>query len=122
MKFLIADDDKDLLEFLSMIVVSNYDVAVVKAENGQVAIDLIRSQGPFDLILCDYHMPKKNGAEVYNELRNDYITPFILVSSDIDKFKEQFLEPLNCGFLDKPFFEKQLIQKIEEILSEKSSN
>ncbi len=121
MKFLVVEDDKDLLEVLSMIIVSNYNVTIVEAENGQLAIDALQTQGPFDLVLCDYNMPLKNGADVYSELRKENLnTPFILTSTDIDKFIKQFPDAINCGFLDKPFFEKQLVLKIEETLSQKS--
>ena len=121
MKFLIVDDDSDLLEVLSMIVVSNYNVEIVEAKDGQTAIDNIKSAGPFDLVICDYNMPHKNGADVYRELRKENAgTPFILISTDIDKFKRQFLAITNCGYVDKPFAEKDLIGKIEELLSQKS--
>ena len=121
MKFLIVDDDKDLLEVLSMIVVSNYNVDILEATDGQMAIEKIQTAGPFDLVICDYNMPHKNGADVFRELRKENAgTPFILISTDIDKFQKQFPEALNCGFIDKPFAEKDLIRKIEELLSQKS--
>ena len=81
MKFLIVDDDSDLLEVLSMIVVSNYNVEIVEAKDGQTAIDNIKSAGPFDLVICDYNMPHKNGADVYRELRKENAgTPSATVS------------------------------------------
>lgn len=121
MKFLIVDDDKDLLEVLSMIVVSNYNVDLDEASDGQMAIDKIKTAGPFDIIICDYNMPHKNGADVFRELRKENLaTPFILISTDVDKFKKQFPDAANCGYIDKPFSEKVLMQKIEEVLSKKS--
>ena len=113
MKFLIVDDDKDLLEVLSMIVVSNYNVDIVEANNGQNAIDKIKNQGPFDLVICDYNMPEKNGADVFKELRKEnQATPFLLISTDIDKFKHQIPEATNCEFIKKPFTEKELVYKV----------
>lgn len=121
MKFLIVDDDSDLLEVLSMIVVSNYNVEILEATDGQMAIEKIQSTGPFDLIICDYNMPHKNGGDVFRELRKENAgTPFILISTDIDKFKRQFPTATNCDFIDKPFSEKNLIEKVEELLAQKS--
>lgn len=69
MKFLIVDDIDELREIVRMDIESNYDVEVIEAVDGQNAIDLINTKGPFDLVICDYNMPKKNGADVYLELR-----------------------------------------------------
>ena len=118
MKFLIVDDDKDLLEVLSMIVVSNYNVDILEATEGQMAIEKIQTAGPFDLVICDYNMPHKNGADVFRELRKENAgTPFILISTDIDKFQRQIPAALNCGFVDKPFAEKDLITPVRRLSS-----
>ena len=90
MKFLIADDDDDLREIISFLITSNYDVHVDEAMNGTQAVEFLDSRGPYDLVLCDYNMPQKNGGDVYLHLRkHSPQTPFILVSTDFDKFKKQ---------------------------------
>lgn len=120
MKFLIADDDDDLREIISFLISSNYDVKVFQATDGQNAIDILHQDGPFDLVICDYNMPRKNGGDVYLELRQmNAQTPFILVSTEFEKFKKQVGNATFCNWVDKPFNESEITTKIENIFSEK---
>jgi response regulator RpfG family c-di-GMP phosphodiesterase len=118
MKFLIAEDDDDLREVISFLISSNYDIQVFQAINGENAIDILQRDGPFDLVICDYNMPKKNGGDVYLALRQiNPQTPFILVSTDIDKFKKQVGHFGFCDWVDKPFDESEITRKIEAIFN-----
>jgi response regulator RpfG family c-di-GMP phosphodiesterase len=120
MKFLIVDDDDDIREILSIMVSSNYDVEVFQSNNGQNAIDTLNSDGPFDLVICDFNMPKKNGADVYKELRRiKESTPFILISTDFDLFKKNVPKIEYCDWIEKPFNESDITNKIETLMSQK---
>lgn len=120
MKFLIVEDDADLRELITMMVASNYEVNITEASNGEEAIEKITHEGPFDIILCDYNMPKKNGAQVFAELRKLHSqTPFICISSDIKNFTNQFANAAHTDTLSKPFDEKDLLKKIESLLAKK---
>jgi len=66
---LVVDDDPDLVEAVSMKLVSeNYRVA--KAYDGLQAWDRIRQERP-NLVILDVMMPNKNGYTVCNELKKD---------------------------------------------------
>lgn len=120
MKFLIADDDDDLREIISFLISSNYDIQVYQAVDGENAIDILLRDGPFDLVICDYNMPRKNGGDVYLALRQiNHQTPFILVSTDFEKFKKQVGNATFCNWVDKPFNESEITTKIESIFSQK---
>ncbi len=120
MKFLIVEDDYDLRELLIVLILGNYNIEIHEAFDGQDAIEKFQSHGPFDLIMCDYHMPRKNGAEVFVELRKqNKVTPFILISSDADKFKALFPDDQYTDTLDKPYLETDLTKKIEKLLLQK---
>jgi response regulator RpfG family c-di-GMP phosphodiesterase len=120
MKFLIVDDEEDIRDVLSMVITSNYDVNIYQALDGEHAIEVLNSDGPFDLVLCDYNMPNKNGAEVYTELRKQSNAPFILVSTDQEKFRKQVLSPTFFEGIIKPFSDKDLNDKIENLISQKN--
>lgn len=121
MKFLIVDDIDELREIVRMDIESNYDVEVIEAVDGQNAIDLINTKGPFDLVICDYNMPKKNGADVYLELRKqNKLTPFVLVSSQIEKFDDFKKNDNLISTLAKPYSEHDFTKVIEEMLAKKS--
>ena len=66
---LVVDDDPDLVEAISMKLVSeNYRVA--KAYDGNQAWDRIKQERPH-LIILDVMMPNKDGYTVCNELKKD---------------------------------------------------
>ena len=66
---LVVDDDPDLVESLSMKLESeNY--RVVKAYDGIEAWERIKEETP-DLVLLDVMMPRKNGYDVCDEIKNN---------------------------------------------------
>jgi len=66
---LVVDDDPDLVEAVSMKLESeNY--RVVKAYDGIEAWEKIKEETP-DLVLLDVMMPRKNGYDVCDEIKND---------------------------------------------------
>ena len=65
---LVVDDDPDLVESVSM-KLESYDFRVAKAYDGMEAWDKIKEERP-DLIILDVMMPRKNGYELCDELKN----------------------------------------------------
>ncbi len=66
---LVVDDDPDLVEAIGMKLESkNYRVS--KAYDGIEAWDKIQEERP-DLIILDVMMPRKNGYELCDELKNN---------------------------------------------------
>lgn len=66
---LVVDDDPDLVETVSMnLEAKGYEVG--KAYDGLEAQDSIKSRRP-DAIVLDVMMPRKNGYELCEELKND---------------------------------------------------
>jgi class 3 adenylate cyclase len=68
-RLLVADDNKvNRLLLVRNLELMGHDVAA--AENGRVALDMLRSQ-PFDLLLLDMEMPQMNGFQVLEQLAGD---------------------------------------------------
>jgi two-component system, OmpR family, alkaline phosphatase synthesis response regulator PhoP len=66
---LVVDDDPDLVEAVSMkLEAKNYRVA--KAYDGVEAMDRINEEKPA-LVILDVMMPRKNGWDVCEEIKND---------------------------------------------------
>lgn len=66
---LVVDDDPDLVEAVSMkLEAKNYRVA--KAYDGVEAMDRIKEEKPA-LVILDVMMPRKNGWDVCEEIKND---------------------------------------------------
>jgi len=66
---LVVDDDPDLVEAISMKLESK-DYQVAKAYDGIEAWDRIKEEMP-DLIILDVMMPRKNGYELCDEIKNN---------------------------------------------------
>jgi CheY-like chemotaxis protein len=66
---LVVDDDPDLVEMVSM-KLQNEGFETQNAYDGVEAWDRIKEQRP-DLVILDVMMPRKNGYQVCDEMKND---------------------------------------------------
>lgn len=80
-KVLVVDDDSSFRELLTeLLETAGYQVWT--AEDGLAGLDLLRN-GPFDLILVDYRMPKMTGLDMTAYIRrSDTVIPIILITGD----------------------------------------
>ena len=65
-KILLVDDDPDILEAMSVVLMT-HDYTVVTARDGQEGLAKLRSEKP-DLMILDLMMPKMDGFAVCEEL------------------------------------------------------
>lgn len=92
LKILMADDEPDVLDIMAKkIFIQGY--TVVTAYDGREAWEKIQSESP-DIIILDLNMPRMNGFEVLQTLREnppaEKWQPVIIVSarSDLDDIKK----------------------------------
>jgi len=79
------DDNRMILEHLML----NWGIACTSCDNGYRAIEIIETSEPFDVIICDYHMPELDGLETIKLIRQKLkLTakkqPIILLHSSSD--------------------------------------
>ncbi len=117
-KILIVDDDPDIRDVLR-ITLEDEMYEVTEAENGEEAIATIQSK-PFDLILCDYKMPKMDGRAVCKFVKKDILLrhlPIIMVTGKGELTdKVDGIEAGADDYIVKPFEPKELIAHIKMIL------
>jgi len=101
---LIVEDNRELLTFLSKHFAKTYEV--MTASNGLLAIKKINKTPP-DIIISDVKMPKMNGIELCNSLKNDikfnYIPIILLSDSNTEKIKIDGLDVGADAYISKPF-------------------
>lgn len=125
-KILIVDDDPIIRNLLEQILepFAEKGVELLTADNGLVALETIRKEMPA-LVLLDVMMPKMNGFEVCNIVKNDlklhdvYIIMLTAKGQESDKQKAK-----ECGadlYIAKPFNIPELIKKVDEVLRAKIS-
>lgn len=80
-KILVADDEESLRKLLSVVLkADHYDV--ILAQNGQQALDLIDEHKDIDLMLIDIRMPKIDGLQVLERIKqNPSNVPIILMTA-----------------------------------------
>jgi two-component system, sensor histidine kinase and response regulator len=114
-KILIIEDDRDLMEELSLILqFEHYDV--VQAVNGAEGLTLMKTEKP-DLVLCDIVMRGIDGFEVLRQFRenaaNSFI-PFVFITAVTAQKKiRQSMEMGADEYLVKPFSRIELLETIK---------
>jgi len=115
MRFLVVEDDGDVLELTILFIQMKYpDAVCVPATDGKEAIEKIRAQAPFDIIFSDFNMPRMNGAVFFLELRKIYPTlPFVLISSELLNKHPEFKNDKHFRQIEKPYTDKEVHEAIE---------
>jgi two-component system response regulator ResD len=110
-KILIADDE-EFIRILLTEALKIYDYQIDVAENGVEAINYI-TKIPYDLVITDYMMPKKDGLELTRQIRAKYLSTPILIVTGYGPVHE-FLKSGATACIMKPFsiFELQNMVKI----------
>lgn len=119
-KLLLIDDDpnlillvKDYLEFRGY--------AVVTAENGREALEILAQELP-DMIICDIMMPELDGYGFIEELRKQQDSSWIPVLFLSAKGQSQDrIKGLNLGadvYMVKPFEPEELVAQVESSLKQ----
>jgi two-component system phosphate regulon response regulator PhoB len=115
----IADDQEEARLFIRA-ALRLLRCHIVEAENGQVALDMVRAYAPA-LLLLDWMMPQLDGLEVARALRSDPTTaalPILMVSAKGEEAKAQAYEAGVSDYLGKPFTLAQLRQRVRTLLGE----
>jgi signal transduction histidine kinase/DNA-binding response OmpR family regulator len=116
---LIVEDNYDLSDFLSEFLTSDYSIII--KENGQEALDWLASTKTFpNLILSDIMMPKVDGFELLEAIKNNdnyRHIPMMMLTARAD-VKDK-LKALRIGvddYLLKPFNATELKVRIKNII------
>jgi CheY-like chemotaxis protein len=115
-KVLVIEDDEVLREsILDILGTRNFDV--IGAEDGRRGLELAKEFVP-DLILCDVRMPKLNGYEVLQAIRQDPKTaaiPLIFLTAETIQNVVGKGQNLGAnGYLIKPFSTADLLEAINQ--------
>ncbi len=126
-RILVIDDDFDIRN-LFKIVLTKAGYEVLSAPDGEIASEL-QARRPFDLVITDIFMPRKEGIETIIDLKSKYPkTKIIAVSGG---FRQQFTftdtaqvdDVLDLAkdlgadcTLDKPVKQQLLLETVNQLL------
>lgn len=118
-RILVVDDDKTLLDLLS-VHLRSVGYSIVAAADPAVAIRMVLANPP-DLILLDITLPFLDGFELLRALRGDPISrdiPVVMLTARDDT--ESYLRARDLGAIDyitKPVQRDDLLAAIEKALA-----
>ncbi|MFB2891526.1 response regulator transcription factor [Aerosakkonemataceae cyanobacterium BLCC-F50] len=124
---LIVDDEPHIRLLLEQTLEDLEDegVEILTASNGEEALEIIKEQKP-DLVFLDVMMPKMNGFEVCNTVKNElgrqdiYIIMLTAKGQEFDKQKGN--EVGADLYMTKPFDPDEVMEKSIKILGFSTSN
>lgn len=116
-RLLVVDDDVALLETLTECL-EDEGYAVAGAKSGNEALEVIAG-GYIDLVLSDVRMPNGDGYYLLDSVRReDPSIPFIFMTGFSDRSAEEALRLGANAYFEKPVQLEQLLDSIEEQLTQ----
>lgn len=102
-KILFVDDEPNILQSIKRQLRKRFDVTT--AESGAQALDILKTEGPFAVIVSDMRMPEMTGVELLSRVKDLYPDMTrIMLTGNADQ--ETAVEAVNSGqifrFLTKP--------------------
>ncbi|MEE0027873.1 MAG: response regulator, partial [Atopobiaceae bacterium] len=119
---LVAEDNDINWEIIDTLL-DMHDIRATRAENGQVAVDLLTSAQPgdYDLVFMDVQMPVMNGIEatkVIRALPDKRISTIPIIATTADAFSEDVAVCLDAGMnghIAKPLDIKIVLKEIRRV-------
>jgi DNA-binding response OmpR family regulator len=120
MKIVVADDDR-MFRKAAETTLRRQGYAVTTASDGEEALQLIRAERP-DIIVLDLIMPKLQGFDVLQVLKQDSLTatiPVIVLSSlTQEQDKQEALDLGAVAYFNKATFSlSELVKQVETTLT-----
>lgn len=118
-RILLVDDEPTILSTIAtMLRMENYDVAT--ACDGREALDSVLAHGP-DLIITDYNMPRMNGQQLLDAVRDTPSTamvPVLMLSGNTaPRPSPAGVAQTPTAYLIKPFTRAQLLGVLHTLLN-----
>lgn len=115
-KVLIVDDHK-VNRIIIERILQNWDIAVISAENGKVAIESLENK-KVDIILMDMQMPVMDGIEATKTIRGSQKSyskvPIIaMTAAAMPEQKEKCLNSGMNGYISKPYNPDKLFEELK---------
>ena len=115
---LVAEDNKEV-RLITREILEIYGYTVVEAHDGEDAIEKLGNLSQhIQLLILDVVMPRKNGKEVYNEVRkiNPDIKAIFMSGYTADIIHKRGILEQGLHFIQKPFSQGSLLRKVREVL------
>jgi CheY-like chemotaxis protein len=117
---ILVVDDEPMIRALARRALERYGYEVLEAEDGEAALDLMRTEVGFrvELAVLDVVMPRMDGRELSDRLRGQRPGLGVLYISGHtgDELARRLLLDPAVPFLQKPFPPDELVERVQELL------
>ena len=119
-------EDQSIISLQLTHILENWtpSISILTAANGREGLLKVRQACP-DLIITDLAMPKMDGYDMVKSIRQEQegeAIPIIGISaSDPADVRAGAFRALCDDFLDKPFYQREVLKKVESLLSRAGS-
>ena len=114
---LLVEDNRELRQFIKGFLTADYNC--IEAADGEEAYSLVLEHDP-DIIVSDYMMPRMDGIELLEKLRENPETnhhSFVMLTADnLEKTKLNIIKKGADAFITKPFNEEELSSILHNII------
>ncbi len=114
-RILVVDDEPRFVRLVEANLLTE-GFEVIKAKNGQQAVDMAIAEKP-DLILLDVMMPEMDGFQACERIREFSTVPIIMLTAKGEE--DQRVRGLNIGaddYIVKPFSATELLARVRAVL------
>jgi CheY-like chemotaxis protein len=114
---LIVDDELENRRIYAEIL-NDLGYRTIEEPDGESALSRVNTGTPIDLVIADYRMPKMNGLEFLESLRNIMPrVPMIMVTAFANV--ESYLQSFSLGvfeYMNKPFSKEEFVRIVKAAL------
>ena len=117
MKFLIIDDDEEIINIIGLTLRVGWpEVEVVSSRLGKRGINMVETESP-DLVILDLGLPDSNGFEVLKAIRIFSDVPIVILT--VSEQESDVVRGLELGaneYITKPFRQMELLARLKSVL------
>jgi two-component system, OmpR family, alkaline phosphatase synthesis response regulator PhoP len=126
-RILIVDDEKDLVQLIGyMLTKEGHQIET--ANDGLEALEKLKLDDPAaplpDMVVMDVMMPRMDGHELYQKLREHPRAkelPVVVLTAKGNRWEEFQNESALCAYIDKPFDPQYLRDLVRDTLARRGA-
>ena len=121
MKMLVVDDSPTMRRIVVQMLKRIGYSHILEANDGREALERLKAEGDFDMLLTDWNMPVMSGMELTQAVRGDETLsklPILMVTTR--NMKQDIVAAMRAGvnnYVTKPFDPKTIKEKIDKVLT-----
>lgn len=117
---ILVVDDEELIREVTSIILEESGGNVLLASDGEEGLNVFRQHRDLiDLVLLDFSMPRRNGYDLYLEIKKIEPNIAVIMASGLGMIPEvqALVSAGEMQFMGKPYHEAQLVEGIVRALN-----